>query len=162
MSWTPLETLEAVAHLMERFHGFHDACLRDASLVTETFIDAAGAFHDDGRLDTAAVLFFQSQDAPERAIELRCAGVSLFKVVPTGGNRDSILTTAVFGPCPEGYRLGLYFVGLPLKAEPNSWLHRRVDPDHEEPAIDIVAASMAWRPVSNALGPVVRHRRVDP
>jgi hypothetical protein len=108
------------------------------------------------------VLFFQSQGAPERAIELRCTGVSLFKVAPTGDNRDSLLSTAAFGPHPKGYRIGLYFVGLPLIAEPNSWSHRHIDPDTEEPAIDIVAAAMAWRRVPNGLGPVVRHRRVEP
>jgi hypothetical protein len=162
MAWIAMDTNEAVADFMDRFGWFHDACLRDASLVTRTHIDADGAFHDDGRLDTTAVLFFQSQGAPERAIELRCSGVSLFKVAPTGDNRDSMLTTGVFGPCPEGYRIGLYFIGLPLEAEPNSWAHRHVDPDTEEPAIDVVAASMAWRPLDGWLGPVTRHHRIQP
>ncbi len=162
MAWILLDTNEAFQDLMDRFGWFHDACLRDASLVTETHIDADGSLHDDGRLDTSAVLFFQSQGPPVRAIELRCAGVSLFKVAPTGDNRDSILSTAAFGPAPGGYRLGLYFVGLPLVAEPNSSAHRHVDPDAEAPAIDIVAASMAWRLLDGWLGPVTRHHRIQP
>ncbi|MEO5819023.1 MAG: hypothetical protein ABIT71_00845 [Vicinamibacteraceae bacterium] len=108
------------------------------------------------------MLFFQSQGAPDRAIELRCTGVSLFKVAPTADNRDSILTRAGFGPCLGGYGLGLYFVGLPIIGEPNSVAHRHVDPDTETPAIDIVASSMEWRPLDGWLGPVVRHRRVEP
>jgi hypothetical protein len=161
MTWRALDTAEAWQDFMDRFGWFHDACLRDASLATRTHIDADGAFHDDGGRDTTAVLFFQSQGAPERAIELRCSGVSLFKVAPTGENRDSMLTTAAFGPCPEGYRIGLYFIGLPVIAEPDSWAHRHVDPDTEPPAVEIVAASMAWRPVADAVGPVVRHQRLD-
>ena len=83
MAWRALDTNEALQHLMDRFGWFHDACLRDASLVTRTH------------------------------------------------------------------------------TEPNSWAHRHVDPDTEPPAVEIVAASMAWRPVADALGPVVRHRRLD-
>jgi hypothetical protein len=162
MVWIPLDTNEAIEDLMDRFGWFHDACLRDASLVTGTHIDADGSLHDEGRLDTTAVLFFQSQGPPARAIELRCDGVSLFKISPTGDNRDSILTTAAFGACPEGYRIGLYFVGLPLRAEPDSVAHRHVDPDAETPAIDIVAASLAWRPLQGWLGPVARHQRIQP
>ena len=147
---------------MDRFGWFHDACLRDASLVTGTHVDADGCLHDDGRLDMTAVLFFQRQGPPAGAIEVRCEGVSLFKVAPMGENRDSILSTAVFGPDPGGYRLGLYFIGLPITGEPDSVAHRRIDPDAEAPAIDIVAAAMQWRSLEGWLGPVTRHWLVEP
>ena len=51
MRWIPLDTNDAIQDLMDRFQWFHDACLRDASLVTETHIDADGGFNDDGGLD---------------------------------------------------------------------------------------------------------------
>ena len=145
---------------MDRFDGFHDACLREASLVTDTFIDVDGGFHDDGRLDTSMVLVFQSQSAPDRAIEVRCTGVTHFRLQPTPENCDSILAGASFDRTPDGYRLGAYFIGLPLTGPPNSLAHRRVDAE-EPPALDVSASAMAWRALPGALGPVVRHRGVD-
>ena len=146
---------------MDRFQCFHDACLRDASLVTETHIDADGGFNDDGRLDTTIVLVFQSQGPPDRAIELRVPGVTLFRSQPTADNRDSILSTAAIGPCRRRVPARPLLRRVTLIGEPNSW--RTVASTRIPRRRPSTSRRHRWRgvPLDGWLGPVVRHRRVD-
>jgi hypothetical protein len=53
-----------------------------------------GAFGCPAHLDTSTLLFFQSQGAKNRAIELYCEGVSFIRVSPTPEGHDSILSSA--------------------------------------------------------------------
>ena len=158
--WMPLEGQEAVDALMTAFDRFHDSCLRETSLATETYVHRDGAMATPGHLDTSLILFFQSQGASEQAIELRCDGVSSFRFTATSDNRDSIITGCEFSGSPDAQRLGLFFVGLPLIGPPDGELHRSVA-DDEAPAVEVIASRMAWRPIRDALGPRLRHRRAN-
>jgi hypothetical protein len=158
LPWIPLDSEEGVAALWEGFADFHDACLRDATLATETFVDEARGMHCPGHLDTTLTLFFQSQSAGHAAIELRCEGVSSFRFEATPDGCESILTASAFSQQGDVYRLGLSFSGAPVKGPPNGVIHIHRDAG-EAPDIEIAARLFSWRPLPAALGPVVRHQR---
>ena len=141
---------------MAQFGGFHDACLRQALLATETFVADDGAMACPGHLDTSALLFFQSQNRSLSAIEIRAAAVTAFHLRPTPDSCDSIISFAGLSLDPAGCRLAVQFVGGPLTGPPNSgvWLpnQRRTDPD-----LELVAQRLEWRGLSAALGSRVRY-----
>src|SRR5438105_5621915 len=104
-AWILLDAQKAVDDLMKAFAGFHDACLREVSIATETYVDDRGAMSCPAHLDTSALLFFQSQGARNRAIELHCEAVSLIRVSPTPEGHDSILSGAAISRDGAVYRL---------------------------------------------------------
>lgn len=158
--WIQLDSQGAIAELLEQFDGFHDGCLREVSLVSETFVDEQGGMACPGHLDTRARLYFQSQNRQLRAIELRCHGVSQFRLRPTGENCDSIISSGIATLVPAGCRLAVSFVGGPLTGPPDGgvWLSPS-PPDH--PDLEVVAQSMAWRPLPGAHGETLRYGMQD-
>src|SRR5437868_4640391 len=118
--WIRLDSEKAVEDLMKGFAGFHDACLREMSIATETYVDERGAMSCPSHLDTSALLFFQSQGARNRAIELYCEAVSLIRVSPTPEGHDSTIWSAVISLDGAMNRLGLSFIGGPVAGPPNS------------------------------------------
>jgi len=157
--WITLESEPEIGELLERFDGFHDSCLREVSVSTETFIDEQGAMECPGHLDTSALLFFQSQNKELRAIELRCTGITSFRLRPSADNCDSIISSGTISKSDGQFRLAISFVGGPLTGPPNSgmWLPTRPP---EDPDLEIVAQSMVWRPLSDAMGDRFRYRSV--
>ena len=41
--WVSLSSQQAIDDLMKRFIGFHDGCLREVAMTTETYVDERGA-----------------------------------------------------------------------------------------------------------------------
>src|SRR5438552_16019692 len=91
--WISLDSQQAIDDMLEQFDGFHDGCLREASLASETFVSERGAMSCPGHLDTSALLYFQSQSERLPGLEVRCTGVSHFRLRPTGDNCDSIIAS---------------------------------------------------------------------
>jgi hypothetical protein len=154
--WIPLSSAGAIADLLTNFGGFHDACLREVALATDTYVDEKRAMTCPGNLDTSALLYFQRQNQDFPAIELRCTGVTQFRLRPTPDSCDSIIVDGTVATDGERLRLAVCFVGAPLRGPPNSWLelpHRSL----EEPDLEVVAQSMAWRSLNDALGNKLRY-----
>ena len=154
--WIPLSSSTAIADLLTNFGGFHDACLREVALATETYVDEKRAMACPGNLDTSALLYFQRQSQDFPAIELRCTGVTQFRLRPTPDNCDSIIVGGTVATEGERLRLAVSFAGAPLKGPPNTWVelpHRSL----EDPDLEVVAQSMAWRSLNNALGDNLRY-----
>jgi hypothetical protein len=140
-----------------KFNGFHDACLREVAIATETYVDVDGAMSCPGHLDTSALLYLQSQSEALGAIELRCIGVSHFHLNPTPENCDSIISSGAVRRMNGAVSLALRFLGGPLTGPPNSgvWLPSR---SGEEADVEIVAQAIEWRPVPGGLGNRLRFR----
>jgi hypothetical protein len=159
--WIQLDSQPAIEDLLERFNGFHDGCLREVALATETFVDERGAMACPGHLDTSALLYFQSQSEHLPAIEIRCVGISQFRLRPTGDNCDSIISYGTVAQEQARCRLAVSFVGGPLTGPPNGAVWVSPAPP-EDPDLEVVARSMAWRPLADARGEGLRYRAPDP
>ena len=155
--WIELDSRAAIEDLLDRFDGFHDGCLREVALATETYVDAEGAMACPGHLDTSALLYFQSQYEQLRAIEVRCVGIAQFRLRPTAENCDSILAAGLIVQEGEWCRLSVSFVGGPLTGPPNSAVLLPA-PSPEDPDLEVVARSIAWRPLEGAHGERLRYQ----
>jgi hypothetical protein len=155
--WIPLNSEQAIQALLSGFDRFADGCLREVSLATETYVNERLAMACPGHLDTSAFLYFQRQSGELSAIELRCEGVTAFRLRPTADGCDSIVSSGTITVEDETLRLAVSFVGGPLRGPPNSgmWLPTRslADPD-----LEVVAQRMEWRAVDNGLGNHLRYR----
>src|SRR5438105_4100888 len=155
--WIALTSERAVQELLQQFDGFHDGCLREVSLATETYVDERGAMACPGHLDTSALLYFQSQNRSLSAIEFRCDGVTAFRLRPTAEGCDSIVSSGTIDLQAESCRIAVRFVGGPLSGPPNTgvWLPAR-SPD--DPDLEVVARRIEWRAIDNAFGDRPRYR----
>ena len=155
--WIQLDSPAAIGDLLEQFDGFHDGCLREVALVTETFVDEQGAMTCPGHLDTSALLYFQSQSQHLSAIEIRCLGISQFRLRPSKDNCDSIIASGTVAQVPAGFRLAVSFMGGPLTGPPNGAISLSPAPP-DDPDLEVVAQSMAWRPLPGIHGEARRYR----
>ena len=146
---------QSASELLNRFGGFHDACLREAAVRTETYVGSDGGMACPGHLDTTALLYFQSQGRL-RAIEVRCGGVTQFRLRPTAENRDSIISSALFAEEAGVWRLSACFVGGPLVAPPNS-VWSMPTRSFQDPDLEVIAQTMEWRPLPGAWGDHLRY-----
>jgi hypothetical protein len=103
--WIRLNSRKTIDEFMESFGGFHDACLREVSIATETYVGQSGAMSCPAHLDTSVLMWFQSQGAKHRAVEIHCEGVSFLQLSATPAGCDSILSAGVLSN--EGLRAGL-------------------------------------------------------
>jgi len=91
MSLTAQDDLDK---LLELFGGFHDGCIREAHVWTETYVnpDLHMSCADD--LDTRVRLLVQRQYRSPSAIELLFEGVVAFHLKPSPEYYDSIILGA--------------------------------------------------------------------
>ena len=155
-TWIAIDSQSAVDGLMDAFDGFHDACLREASIAGETYVNEQRGMHCPGHLETSVVMSFQSQGSSNRAIEIFCKGVSLFRIAPTPDGCDSILGAALVSREGALWRFCLSFVGAPLTGRPNTFIDVTYDP-RRAPDIEVAAISIFWR-VTVSLGSGLRYR----
>ncbi len=158
--WTTLDSQDAIDSLLDEFGGFHDACLRQILIGSETFVADNLGMACPGHLDTSALLFLQSQNRHLSAIEIKCEHVTGIRVTPSPDGCDSIITSGDIVREGDVYRLALSFIGLPLRGEPNSTISV---PERDQPEIEVTAQVMAWRPVPDGLGerPMYVSREAD-
>jgi hypothetical protein len=157
LMWIPLTSQQAIDELIERFGGFHDACLREVAISTETFVDQRGSMACPGHLDTTALFYFQSQNRSLSAIEVRCAGVREFRLRPTGEDCDSIISFGVVSLEDEWCRIAIHFIGGPMHGPPHGgvWLSRQ---SRQEPDLEVVSRGTEWRPLEQAYGTQLRYQ----
>jgi len=156
-AWLPLDSAQPIDDLLTRFNGFHDGCLREMALATESYVDERHAMAVPGHLDTAALLYFHGQGKQLSAIEMRCEGISHLKLRPTPEGDDSIIAYGTVQLDGARCRLAVYFMGGPLTGPPNGWLAVKPSPP-EDPDLEIIAERMEWRPLPNTFGNTLRYR----
>jgi hypothetical protein len=93
-SWKPLTSQADCDKLMKLFGGFHDGCIREAHVWTETSVDNALGMGCPALLDTRARLLVQRQWKAPSAIELLFEEIVTFHFQPSAENCDSIILSA--------------------------------------------------------------------
>ncbi len=156
-TWLPLDSTQAIDDLLTQFNGFHDGCLREMALATETYVAERHSMAVPGHLDTSALLYFQGQGERVSAIELRCEGISHLKLRPTPDNHDSIIAYGTVQLDDDRCRLAVYFMDGPLTGPLNGWLTVEPSPP-EDPDLEIIAQRVEWRAVPNTFGNRLRYR----
>src|SRR5687767_5438810 len=156
-SWMSLDSPEAIERFLGQFAGFHDSCLREISIATETFVDSGLSMSCPPHLDTSVLLFLQSQAARVPAIEIRCEQVAKISLALSADGCDAIIMAGSIDINTGWYRLALNFIGAPMMGPPNTSLF--VPPrSFDSPDIDVVARVMAWRAVPHCLGQILLYR----
>jgi hypothetical protein len=158
--WINLDSQSSIDKLLGEFGGFHDACLREISITTETYVGEDLGMACPGDLDTSALFFFQAQNRSLSAIEIKCDRVTSIHLTPTPEGCDSIIMGGEITTNGKIYRMALNFIGGPLTGPPNSSIFIK-NRSYEEPDIEITAEAIAWRAVYDGLGNRLRYRRPE-
>lgn len=160
-SWHLVGSSEDVEFLLSAFGGFHDGCLREIHVFTQTSVDSRLRMSCPGHLDTSARLIFQRQVSNPSAIELELNKVESIALSPTPDNADSIIYRASIELAEGQFRLRAWCVGLPLVAAPNSYL-TSVETD---PMVSITSRGLQWRDAATGWARnsgMARRRRMSP
>lgn len=156
--WTSLDSQAAIEQLLVGFGGFHDACLREISVATETYVAETLAMHCAPHLDTSVLLFFQRQVRPLSAIEIKCEQVTGLHYTPSAEDCDSIVMSGTLSLSGGEVRLAIHLVGGRLRGGPGSVAPIR---PRNQPDLEVTARSMSWRTVEAGLGSALRYRTLE-
>ena len=157
--WASLDSQAAIEQLLSGFGGFHDACLREISVATETYVAESLAMHCPPHLDTSVLLFFQRQGRPLSAIEVRCEQVTGLHYTPSAEDCDSIVTSATLSLSDGVVRLAVHLIGGLLRGGPRGGA--LFNPIRTQPDLEVTARSVSWRPIEAGLGNALRYRRLE-
>ncbi|MCD7034025.1 hypothetical protein LRR81_07225 [Metabacillus sp. GX 13764] len=94
MEWVKVKGNKEIEHLMEIFGRFHDSCLKELYMGTESYVDENLSMGMSMELDTNVRILFQRQASSPSAIEMLFEGVTQFHIVPSPINYDSIIYDA--------------------------------------------------------------------
>ncbi len=92
--WIPVRDQSDIEHLMNRFGNFHDGCVREAHLWTDSWVAKNLAMNVPGGLDTRIRFRIQRQFRDPSVIEMMFEEVVIMHWVPTPDNCDSIILEA--------------------------------------------------------------------
>lgn len=129
---------------MDLFGGFHDSCLKELYMSTETFVAEDLSMSMSVNLDTSVRILFQRQDRDPSAVELLFKRTTHFHIYPRGENQDSII---------YGAKLVLE-EGQFYWAQDEEW---QIDKPFLHPISWIAAKELHWRDVSPWLGKEQRY-----
>ncbi|MFN2476954.1 MAG: hypothetical protein ABR526_11530 [Chthoniobacterales bacterium] len=141
--WTAICSEADVERLLNVFGGFHDGCLREAHIWTETYVEGDLRMHCPGHDGTRVRLLFQRQFQDPSAIEMLFEQVVTFHVQPSPPNYDSIIYDAAMLLVDDIY----YW------AESSDWSPRSPSRDN---ATWIAAKKVSWRDASAWMGGELR------
>jgi hypothetical protein len=142
--WHRVQTDADVEQLLSTFGGFHDGCLREAHIWTETYVTEDLTMACPGHLDTHVRLLFQRQWRDPSAIELLFDQVIAFHLAPSPENYGSEIADAAL----------LIQDGIIYWAE--SWQWRPEHPERDE-STWIAAKQLRWRDASSWMGEQLRY-----
>ena len=91
MDWIEVKDSKDIENLLDIFGGFHDSCLKELYMWTESYVDENLSMGMSTELDTNVRILFQRQYRDPSAIELLFEGVTQFHIVPSPINYDSII-----------------------------------------------------------------------
>ena len=156
--WNSLLSQAAIDQLLIDFGDFHDACLREISIATETYVADNLAMNCPPHLDTSVLLLFQRQARPLPALEIKCEEVSELHFTPTADGCDSIISSGTVSLADGGVRLAINFFGSPLQGLPGSSIFLRSRANKQSDLV-IMARSVFWRSLEDGLGDKLRYRQ---
>lgn len=155
--WNSLLSQAAIDQLLIDFGDFHDACLREISVSTETYVGDNLAMACPAHLDTSVLLVFQRQMRPLPVIEIKCEEVTNLQLTPTAAGSDSIISSGTLSLADGGVRLAINFFGAPLKSLPGSRIVMRSRADKQSDLV-VTARLVSWRSLEDGLGEGLRYR----
>lgn len=149
MEWKELKDRNDINSLLVTFGGFHDSCLKELYMWTESYVDEDLSMSMSTDLDTNVRILFQRQYDSPSAIEMLFEGVTQFHIVPSPINYDPVIYEAKLF-LHEGY---FYWAddydweSNNLTQGANSW---------------ISAKNLKWRDVSSWMGKKSRYGLITP
>jgi len=141
MKWNEIKTTEDIKKLQMFFGGFHDSCLKELYLWTDSYVDEDLSMAMTS--GTSVRILFQRQSENISAIELLFEGVKQFHISPPPEDYDSIIYGASV----------LIEDELIYWADDSSWKPKKnIDYDISW----IAARELRWREVSSWMGEKMR------
>jgi hypothetical protein len=144
MSWKEIKTQADADDLMARFGGFHDGCIREAHIWTDSWVSPDLSMSVGINLDTRVRFHIQRQWKDPMAIELLFEEVIRFNLAPSPENCDSTIIYATL----------IVRDGSILWAPTGNW-------DHDHPDCNfytwISARKLKWREVDSWIGEKLRY-----
>ncbi len=144
LDWQGVSTPHDLEGLLRVFGGFHDSCLREAHIWTETWVAEDLSMGCPGHLDTSIRMLFQRQFRAPSAIELWFTEVVAFHLAPPPENYDSVISDAVL----------LKRDDLIYWADGGDW---HPEHPHRDENTWIAAKRLRWRDASDWLGDKLRY-----
>ncbi|PEI90320.1 hypothetical protein CN679_18005 [Bacillus pseudomycoides] len=142
MNWNTIKTKEDIENLLHLFGGFHDSCLKELYMWTDSFVGEDLSMRVLS--GTNVRILFQRQYENPSAIELLFEGVTQFHLTPPPENRDS----TIFGASLLLQNNLFYW------ADDIGWKPNEVTPYEIS---WIAAKSVKWRDVSSWMGDKMRY-----
>ncbi|WP_339147191.1 MULTISPECIES: hypothetical protein [unclassified Sutcliffiella] len=149
MEWKELKDRNDIYNLLETFGEFHDSCLKELYMWTESYVDESLSMGMSTDLDTNVRILFQRQNDNPSAIELLFEGVTQFHIVPSPINYDPVIYEAKL-ILHEGY----FYWADDLDWEPNTYTQGANS--------WISAKNLKWRDVSSWMGKRNRYGLITP
>lgn len=94
MEWQEITSQADANALLEAFGHFHDACLREAHILTGHWVSQDLAMSCPGGLDNSIRFLIQRQCRDPAAIELHFEQVIRFQLVAAAENHDAVILGA--------------------------------------------------------------------
>ncbi|MBE1553834.1 hypothetical protein [Sporosarcina limicola] len=91
MDWIEVKDQKDIQNVLDTFGWFHDSCLKELYLWTESYVNEDLSMAVPSGLDTNVRILFQRQFRNPSAIELLFEGVTQFHILPSPENYDSII-----------------------------------------------------------------------
>lgn len=83
MDWLEVKNNKDIDEILVKFGYFHDSCLKELYMWTDSYVDEELSMSVSPELDTNVRILFQRQSNHPSAIELLFEGVTQFHIVPT-------------------------------------------------------------------------------
>jgi hypothetical protein len=149
MEWKELKDNNDIDNFIDAFGGFHDSCLKELYMWTESYVDENLSMGMSADLDTNVRILFQRQCSNPSAIELLFEGVTQFHIVPSPINHDRIIYEAKLI-----LHEGLFYWAVGDEWEPNNF--------NQGTNSWISARNLKWRDVSLWMGKRSRYGLITP
>ncbi|MGI2326770.1 hypothetical protein [Planococcus sp. YIM B11945] len=147
MKWEVIQDKIDILTLMDFFGGFHDSCLKELVMLTDSYIEEDLSMSMSMEMDTCVRVLFQRQEKPS-AIELVFKGVTGLILIPRPANYDSVIRGATL-TMQDGF---FYW------ADTEEWqLEQRFDGTSSW----ISAKEIQWREISEWMGEKRRYGLID-
>jgi hypothetical protein len=142
MKWNEIKTTEDIKKLQMLFGGFHDSCLKELYLWTDSYVDKDLSMAMTS--GTNVRILFQRQFENTSAIELLFEGVKQFHMSPPPEDSDSVI-----------YGASLFIEDeLIYWGDDSSWsLKKNINSDVSW----ISSKRLRWRDVSSWIGEKMRY-----
>ncbi len=139
MEWIEVKDSKDIEKILDKFGWFHDSCLKELYMWTESYVDEDLSMAVPSGLDTNVRILFQRQFSHPSAIELLFEGVTQFHILPSPENYDSIIYNATL----------IFHNGLFYWANQNDW---QPENNTTDTSSWISAKSLRWRDASSWMG----------